>query len=190
MRYAARVHRAANKLKSVITQDVTTLAELLRAPPVAESVADWRVAERARIAEYRDGIAPTMGDIWILKVLLDRLLLNSAVAKDAESARGRGEDPLAVTVVARLDQLFDKWCPPSALERALGRKATSASRPRKASPKPKPRRAPSSGRLQGESRSSIRASFVQEAARMLGVRLTIGSILSYRKKEHLRRVRS
>jgi hypothetical protein len=102
-----------------------------------------------------------MGDISILTGLLRRLLLNSAVAKQAKSARGRGRDPLAVTVSAELGQLYDKWCPRS-----------------------------SRRMLRGESRSNIRASFVREAAGMLGLALAKDSIRTYREKKHVRRVRS
>jgi hypothetical protein len=160
-RSAAKFHFAVKKLMSVISQDVTTLAELLSAPAVAESLASAMVGKFAGNHRAPAGSAPTMGDLSTLMVLLRRLLLNSTVAKKAKSARGRGKDPLAVTVSAELGQLYDKCCPSS-----------------------------SRRMLRGESRSNIRARFVHEAAGMLGVRLTEYSSLTYRKKKHLRRVRS
>jgi hypothetical protein len=120
-----------------------------------------KFAGRAGIAAYLRGSAPTMGDVSTLMVLLRRLLLNSAVAKKAKSARGPGRDPLAVWVCRELGQLYDDLCPPS-----------------------------SRRMLRGESRGNISARFVREAAGMLGIRVTVATVLSYRKEQHLRRARS
>lgn len=171
-RAAAKINFATKRFMSLLSRNVATVVHLLTA--AAAPTDDSRLA---------------MVDVNTLTLLLRRLLFNSYVAKGAKSARGRGRDPLAVTVAAKLGRFYDKCCPASALERAPMRTRTmSAPRSRKA-PR-KHRRAPSSGRLEGESRSSIRARFVREAAAMLGVRLTEDSVLTYRKKKHQRRVRS
>jgi hypothetical protein len=172
MRAAAKINFATKKYMSLLSRNITIFAHLLTT--AAAPTDDSRLA---------------MGDVNTLTLLLRRLLFNSYVAKGAKSARGRGRDPLAVTVAAKLGRFYDKCCPASALERSPMRTRTmSAPRSRKA-PR-KHRRAPASGRLEGESRSSIRAQFVREAAAMLGVRLTEDSVLTYRKKKHQRRVRS
>jgi hypothetical protein len=103
----------------------------------------------------------SIGDINTLTALLKRLLFNSSTAKRARSALGRAKDPLAVTLSEGLGQLYDKWCPPS----------------------PRPT-------LRGENRGHLRASFVHDALRLLGITLTDDSIRTYREKKHKRRISS
>jgi hypothetical protein len=142
-RSARTIHSATEEYMSVLSRN-STFAELL-----------------CTAVEPQGHSRLPIGDINTLTALLKRLLFNSFTAKRATSARGRGKDPLAVTVSTDLGQLYDKWCPPS--------------------PRPTPR---------GESRSHIRASFVHDAARLLGITLTEDSVRTYREKKHKRRIPS
>jgi hypothetical protein len=141
-RSAAKIHAATQKYMSVLSSD-STFAELL-----------------CTAVEPRGHSRLPIGDINTLTALLTRLLSNSFTARRATSARGRGKDPLAVTVSDDLGKLYDKWCPPS----------------------PRPT-------LRGESRGDIRASFIHDAASLLGVPLAEASIRTYGEKKHKRRVR-
>jgi hypothetical protein len=108
-RAAAKINLATKKYMSVLAKDAT-FAQLLSSAPAP-----------------KDDSSLTIGDINTLRTLrglLRRLLVNSAVARQATSARGRGKDSLAVTVSAELGLLYDKCCPPSAVERAPTRTRT------------------------------------------------------------------
>jgi hypothetical protein len=90
-RAAAKINFVTKKYMSLLSQNVTTFAHLLTAAAAP--------TDNSRLA---------MGDVSMLTLLLRRLLFNSNLAKGAKSARGRGKDPLAVTVAAELGRLYDK----------------------------------------------------------------------------------
>ncbi len=142
-RSATKIHKATKKYMSVLSEN-STFAKLLCAA----------VGHPGRSTL-------SFSDVNTLTTLLKRLLINSSNACRTASARGRGKDPLAITVSDELGILYDHMCPPS--PRLLRR---------------------------GESRNHIKTSFIRDAAALLGIALTEDTIRTYGEKKHKRRIRS